>query len=212
MEAFFPGDLDGALENECLHLRAHLSDKLFRTMADLVVSEGYAAVGYEYINIDDCWLEKERNFRGELQPDKQRFPYGLRDLSNFLAKALVVLSSTAEDGEIEVRISGTALNAGIVEMVENKFEFKVRKIMINYMFESLTNYTVKTLTMQNYLCHHKWKRDLRTPSKPSYGVLLAHERYRNTNPHHICPKFPTWRVHPLHTLTVRRILLSIDGI
>nr|CAD7460191.1 unnamed protein product [Timema tahoe] len=98
MEAFFPGDLDGALENECLHLRAHLSlteatggnrcvfatsDKLFRTMADLVVSEGYAAVGYEYINIDDCWLEKERNFRGELQPDKQRFPYGLRDLSNF---------------------------------------------------------------------------------------------------------------------------------
>nr|CAD7574261.1 unnamed protein product [Timema californicum] len=59
------------------------ADKLFRTMADLVVSEGYAAVGYEYINIDDCWLEKERNFRGELQPDKQRFPYGLRDLSNF---------------------------------------------------------------------------------------------------------------------------------
>nr|CAD7605936.1 unnamed protein product [Timema genevievae] len=166
------------------------SDKLFRTMADLVVSEGYAAVGYEYINIDDCWLEKERNFRGELQPDKQRFPYGLRDLSNF----------------------GTALNADIVEMIENKFEFKVRKTMINNMVESLTNYTVKTLTTQNYLCHHKWKRDLRTPSKPSYGVFLAHELYRNTNPHHICPKFPTWRVHPLHTLTARRILLRIDGV
>nr|CAD7200118.1 unnamed protein product [Timema douglasi] len=64
-----------------------MRDKLFRTMADLVVSEGYAAVGYEYINIDDCWLEKERNFRGELQPDKQRFPYGLRDLSNFLYRS-----------------------------------------------------------------------------------------------------------------------------
>nr|CAD7401374.1 unnamed protein product [Timema poppensis] len=74
------GDHGNSPDNRCVFAT---SDKLFRTMADLVVSEGYAAVGYEYINIDDCWLEKERNFRGELQPDKQRFPYGLRDLSNF---------------------------------------------------------------------------------------------------------------------------------
>lgn len=26
-------------------------------MTDIVVADGYASVGYEYINIDDCWLE-----------------------------------------------------------------------------------------------------------------------------------------------------------
>lgn len=61
------------------------SDRLFRTMADIVVSEGYAAVGYEYINIDDCWLEKERDpINGQLVPDRERFPYGIKSLSNYV--------------------------------------------------------------------------------------------------------------------------------
>ncbi|CAG2057342.1 unnamed protein product [Timema podura] len=83
------------------------NDKLFRTMADLVVSEGYAAVGYEYINIDDCWLEKERNFRGELQPDKQRFPYGLRDLSNFLTSVLSLFPGDYQERACKSRFRRT---------------------------------------------------------------------------------------------------------
>lgn len=54
-------------------------------MADLVVSEGYAAVGYEYINIDDCWLDKTRSFNGRLQADAKRFPRGIADLSNYVS-------------------------------------------------------------------------------------------------------------------------------
>lgn len=61
-----------------------ISDRLFRTMADIVVTEGYAAVGYEYINIDDCWLEKERGYDGQLVPDRQRFPYGMKSLANYV--------------------------------------------------------------------------------------------------------------------------------
>jgi alpha-N-acetylgalactosaminidase len=57
-------------------------------MADLVVSEGYAALGYEYINVDDCWLDKDRNANGELQPDFQRFPHGMRDLSDYVIAPL----------------------------------------------------------------------------------------------------------------------------
>lgn len=69
------------------------SERLFRTMADLVVSEGYAAVGYEYINVDDCWLDKERNANGELQPDLSRFPRGMRDLSNYVIITYCVRSA-----------------------------------------------------------------------------------------------------------------------
>ena len=62
----------------------HYSDRLFRTMADIVVAEGYAEVGYEYINIDDCWLEKDRSVSGQLIPDRQRFPYGMKSLANYV--------------------------------------------------------------------------------------------------------------------------------
>jgi len=61
-----------------------ISENLFRTMADLVVNEGYAAVGYEYINIDDCWLEKQRGPRGELVADRKRFPRGMKNLADYV--------------------------------------------------------------------------------------------------------------------------------
>jgi Alpha galactosidase A len=62
----------------------HLSDKLFRTMADRLVSEGYAALGYRYLMIDDCWLSKDRDAQGRLQPDPDRFPYGMKDLAAYV--------------------------------------------------------------------------------------------------------------------------------
>lgn len=54
-------------------------------MADLVVSEGYAAAGYEYINVDDCWLEKSRGPRGELVADRRRFPNGMKALGEYVS-------------------------------------------------------------------------------------------------------------------------------
>ncbi|XP_050355620.1 alpha-N-acetylgalactosaminidase [Nymphalis io] len=61
-----------------------ISDRLFRTMTDILVNEGYAAVGYEYINVDDCWPERERDPRGRLVPDRERFPYGMKSLSDYV--------------------------------------------------------------------------------------------------------------------------------
>lgn len=55
-------------------------------MSDLVVSEGYADVGYEYINVDDCWLEKTRGSRGELVADRKRFPRGMKSLGEYVSK------------------------------------------------------------------------------------------------------------------------------
>jgi hypothetical protein len=36
------------------------SEKLIRTQAQLLVDGGYLAAGYEYIIIDDCWLNGTR--------------------------------------------------------------------------------------------------------------------------------------------------------
>ncbi|KAF5299171.1 hypothetical protein FQA39_LY02344 [Lamprigera yunnana] len=61
-----------------------ISDKLIRRTADLMSSEGYLEAGYEYIIIDDCWLEKERDESGRLQPDRVRFPHGMKNLADYI--------------------------------------------------------------------------------------------------------------------------------
>ncbi|GLG93369.1 Probable alpha-galactosidase A, partial [Gryllus bimaculatus] len=61
-----------------------ISDRLFRTAADLLVSEGYAEAGYEYVIIDDCWLSKERDRNRRLQPDPERFPHGMKQLASYI--------------------------------------------------------------------------------------------------------------------------------
>ncbi|XP_039226987.1 alpha-N-acetylgalactosaminidase isoform X1 [Drosophila yakuba] len=61
-----------------------ISENLFQTMTDIVVADGYASVGYEYINIDDCWLEKHRSHDGKLVADRKRFPNGIKALSDYI--------------------------------------------------------------------------------------------------------------------------------
>lgn len=72
----------------CFNLKLstiYFSENLFRTMTDLVVSEGYAAAGYSYINVDDCWLEKNRGPNNELVADRRRFPSGMRALADYVS-------------------------------------------------------------------------------------------------------------------------------
>ncbi|CAL5438821.1 unnamed protein product [Camellia sinensis] len=41
---------------------------------DAMVSTGLAALGYEYINLDDCWAELNRDSKGNLVPNATIFP------------------------------------------------------------------------------------------------------------------------------------------
>lgn len=57
----------------------NIDDKKIRQAADLLVSSGLAAYGYNYINLDDCWQD-QRNTHGKMMPNKN-FPdmYALAD-------------------------------------------------------------------------------------------------------------------------------------
>lgn len=61
------------------------SEKLFRNVTDLMVSEGYTDAGYKYVIIDDCWLANTRDKDGKLQPDPLRFPSGIKDLADYVS-------------------------------------------------------------------------------------------------------------------------------
>lgn len=53
--------------------------------ADLLVSEGYAELGYEYVIVDDCWLAKNRSTDGKLVADMKRFPSGIKALADYVS-------------------------------------------------------------------------------------------------------------------------------
>ena len=61
------------------------SERLFKAMADRMVSDGFLAAGYEYVIIDDCWLARDRDAEGRLQPDPVRFPSGIKALADYVS-------------------------------------------------------------------------------------------------------------------------------
>lgn len=61
-----------------------ISENLFMEMADIMAEEGYLEAGYEYVNIDDCWSELERDENGRIVANKERFPRGIKFLSEYI--------------------------------------------------------------------------------------------------------------------------------
>lgn len=61
-----------------------INETLIRDVADLFVKEGYKDAGYDYIVIDDCWSLKERDENGNLVPDPQKFPSGMKALADYI--------------------------------------------------------------------------------------------------------------------------------
>lgn len=61
-----------------------ISERLVTDMADVMSKEGYRDAGYQYVNLDDCWLASSRDNQGALQPDPQRFPHGIKWLADYV--------------------------------------------------------------------------------------------------------------------------------
>jgi len=61
-----------------------IGEKLFMDMADRMVADGFKDVGYEYIIIDDCWLNHTRDENHQLQPNHDNFPNGIKALADYI--------------------------------------------------------------------------------------------------------------------------------
>ncbi len=61
----------------------NVSDKLIREIADAVVSTGMKDVGYQFVNIDDCW-QVSRAADGTIVVDAERFPDGMKPLADYV--------------------------------------------------------------------------------------------------------------------------------
>jgi alpha-galactosidase len=66
----------------------NVSEDLIKSMADGMVASGMKDAGYQYVVIDDCW-QVSRDEDGNIVPDAQRFPSGMKALGDYIhAKGL----------------------------------------------------------------------------------------------------------------------------
>ena len=63
----------------------NVSEQLIKQTADYFVSSGMKAAGYQYVNIDDCWLLHQRDpVTGRLVPDPAKFPDGIKGTADYV--------------------------------------------------------------------------------------------------------------------------------
>lgn len=60
-----------------------VSERLIIAQADAMVKSGLAAAGYQYLNLDDCWMVA-RGPDGSTTPDPVRFPSGIRAVTDYV--------------------------------------------------------------------------------------------------------------------------------
>ncbi len=68
--------------NDWAHYQCGFNAETILDNATALVKTGLAARGYSTVTIDDCWMLKTRDAQGNLQPDPQRFPHGMKPLAD----------------------------------------------------------------------------------------------------------------------------------
>lgn len=64
--------------NDWAHYQCSFTSQTILANARALVKTGLAARGYNTVTIDDCWMLKDRDARGDLQADPNRFPQGMK--------------------------------------------------------------------------------------------------------------------------------------
>ena len=63
----------------------NINEQVIKEAADAMVEKGLLDAGYEYLVIDDCWAEHERDKEtGRLVADKKKFPNGMKAVSDYV--------------------------------------------------------------------------------------------------------------------------------
>lgn len=70
--------------NSWLAYDCNVTEGIIRQTADNFVALGLKDVGYQYINIDECWESNQRDAAGNLQVDSVKFPSGIAALAKYV--------------------------------------------------------------------------------------------------------------------------------
>ena len=62
----------------------NINEQMLLEITDMIVQQGYREAGYEYVVIDDCWSLRERDEDGNLVPDPEKFPHGMKYVADYV--------------------------------------------------------------------------------------------------------------------------------
>lgn len=63
----------------------NINETVIKEIADAMVEKGLPEAGYNYLVIDDCWSEKQRDPEsGKIVPDRKKFPNGMKTVSDYV--------------------------------------------------------------------------------------------------------------------------------
>ncbi|UJR12125.1 hypothetical protein I4U23_016302 [Adineta vaga] len=83
--------------NSWNHFPCNINENLIRQVTDSIISTGLAAVGYEYVNLDDCW-QISRDAQGIIQADPNGFPSGIPALVDYVHSKKLKLGLYSDAG------------------------------------------------------------------------------------------------------------------
>ncbi len=62
----------------------NINETLIKQTTDAMVSNGMRDLGYQYVVVDDCWMDPNRDSSGNLQANLSRFPSGMKALGDYI--------------------------------------------------------------------------------------------------------------------------------
>src|SRR5215216_4521458 len=86
--------------------RADFNEAMVLGIADIFVNRGLRDVGYQYVNLDDCWALPQRDANGNLVPDPVRFPRGIRYLADYVHARRLKLGIYTSAGTKTCNVAG----------------------------------------------------------------------------------------------------------
>ena len=76
----------------------NVSESVVEQTAQYMASSGMKAAGYDYVNIDDCWLKPQRDASGNLVADPTKFPDGIAAVAAYVHALGLKLGIYEDDG------------------------------------------------------------------------------------------------------------------
>ena len=70
--------------NSWNYFAREIDEKTIKGIADAMVSSGMRDAGYEYLVIDDAWMDAKRDENGVLHADPEKFPKGMKELVDYI--------------------------------------------------------------------------------------------------------------------------------
>lgn len=62
----------------------NITEDIIKYNVDAILELGLDKVGYKYVNVDDCWMLKERDAHGHMISDPKTFPSGMKALGDYI--------------------------------------------------------------------------------------------------------------------------------